>query len=313
MKFDPYRILGISPGADIEEIRRAFREKARRFHPDLGGQKELFLALKRSYEILQARHAPARLEIFKGRPQGDHYVLSFLDVTAREVAVGAAVTVVIPDKPVPCPHCGGSGQNPAGPKRKCLFCEGEGMIEFSGPERRLRIVCPRCGGKGEILVDICPKCRGKGELSGEKELELSLPLGPRPGDILYLPPGAGGEVAVFFELQVHPSGCINFEGERLVSRALIPFWRFALREKISIETLEGPEDLDLPADFQPGQTLVLPRRGPWRADGSREDLYVKIDVFFPSDFSPKARNKLKELAEFLEKEEKDAPSGRDRN
>ncbi|HHI97289.1 MAG TPA: hypothetical protein ENJ96_05490 [Thermodesulfatator atlanticus] len=98
-----------------------------------------------------------------------------------------------------------------------------------------------------------------------------------------------------------------------MSRALIPFWRFALREKISIETLEGPEDLDLPADFQPGQTLVLPRRGPWCADGSREDLYVKIDVFFPSDFSPKARNKLKELAEFLEKEEKDAPSGRDRN
>ena len=306
--FDPYRVLGIRPEADLEEIRRAFREKARKLHPDLGGEKELFLELKRSYELLCARHASNRLRIIKERPKGDNYVLSFLDVTAKELALGATVTVAIPGEPKTCPHCKGTGQNPAGRQKNCLFCGGRGVIEFSGPKRHLRIICPRCAGSGKVLIDVCPKCRGKGNLSGEKELSLKIPLGARPGDILYLPPQEEGEIDVFFEVQVHPSGALTFEGKRLVSLARVPFWRFALKEKVLIETLEGPEEIALPPDFQPGTTLKLPKRGAYRADGSRDDLWVKIEVFFPLDLSPPARKKLKELAQIMEKEGNDATS-----
>ncbi len=308
--FDPYRILGISPQANLEEIRRAFREKARQLHPDLGGKKELFLELKRSYEFLCERLAPNRLRILKERPRGDNYLLSFLDVTARELALGATVTVVVPGKTKTCSHCQGRGQNPSGRKETCLFCEGRGEIEFSGAKRHLRIVCPRCGGEGVIWVDICPHCRGRGEVSGERELVLKLPLGARPGDILHLPPQEEDEVDVFFELQVHPSGNLVFEGRQLVSRAEVPFWSFALGCPLKVETLEGYERVALPPRFQPGTFFTLPNRGAYREDGTREDLMVRVEVVFPLDLSPAARKKLEEFAEIMEKKEgQNASSG----
>ncbi len=307
--FDPYRILGISPEANLEEIRRAFREKARQLHPDLGGKKELFLELKRSYDFLCARLSPNRLRIFKERPRGDNYLLSFLDVTAKELALGATVTVVVPGKPKICPHCHGKGQNPSGRKEKCLLCEGQGEIEFLGAKRHLKIVCPRCGGRGKVFVDICPHCRGRGEISGERELILKLPLGARPGDILHLPPREENEVDIFFELQVHPSGNIVFEGRQLVSRVAVSFWNFALGRPLEVETLEGYEKIFLPPRFQPGTFFTLPNRGPYREDGSREDLLIKVEVVFPLDLPPTARKKLKEFAEIMEKEAQDATSG----
>ena len=307
--FDPYRILGISPEAKLEEIRRAFREKARQFHPDLGGKKELFLELKRSYEFLCERLSPSKLRILKERPQGGNYLLSFLDVTARELALGATVTVTVPAEERPCPYCKGRGHNPSGRKKTCLFCEGRGEIEFFGSQKHLKIVCPRCGGTGEILTDLCPHCRGRGEIAGERELSLKLPLGARPGDILYLPPQEEQEMDIYFELQVHPSGNLFFEGRKLLSRVVVPFWKFALGQSVEVETLEGWERIELPQEFQPGSLFRLPKRGPYQEDGTREDLLIRVEIIFPSDLPSKARKKLEEFAQIMEKEEEDAASG----
>jgi curved DNA-binding protein CbpA len=58
---DPYRTLGLSPGAPIDEIRRAYRRLAKANHPDSAGEAALprFLAIQAAYEMLVAGHGRA--------------------------------------------------------------------------------------------------------------------------------------------------------------------------------------------------------------------------------------------------------------
>ncbi len=299
--FDPYEVLGIKPEAGLAEIRRAFREKARLLHPDAGGEVERFLELKRSYELLCAKHSPNRLRLVRERPTGGNYFLTFLDVTVRELALGAMVTVVVPDQPVRCPRCGGRGLDPEGRKEVCPICAGGGRVVFDRARRRYEISCPRCGGEGFLLVDPCPTCRQRGELPREKEISLRLPLGARPGDLLYLPAHREGPaIDVYFELQVHNHEDLFFEGDQLVSLVKVPFWRAALGGVISINTLEGPEPIEIPRGLEPGYTLVLRHRGAYLEDGSREDLLVRFEIVFPQELPEEAENLLKRLVQIME-------------
>lgn len=301
--FDPYRVLGIEPEAGLEEIRRAFREKARRLHPDVGGEQERFLELKRSYEYLCARHQPSTLKLVSERPRTGNYFLTFLDVTVVELALGATVTVVVPDRPVTCPHCEGRRLDPAGRQETCPSCAGQGSITFSHP-KPLQFKCPHCAGEGILLLDPCPTCRGRGQLSSEKEMTIKIPWGALPGDLLYLPASSDGPmIDVYFELQVHPLPDLFFEEGRLVSLVKLPFWKAALGGKISVTTLEGKEEVEIPPGLEPQTTLVLPRRGRYLADGSREDLFLRLEVFFPKELPQEATRLLRQMAQILEKED----------
>ncbi|NPB09366.1 MAG: J domain-containing protein [Thermodesulfobacteria bacterium] len=302
--FDPYQVLGIKPEAGLAEIRRAFREKARLLHPDAGGEVERFLELKRSYEILCARHSPQRLRLVRERPSGGNYLLTFLDVTVRELALGATVTVVVPDRPLRCPRCQGRGVDPEGKRETCPSCAGEGRLAFDSRRRRYEIACPRCGGEGYLLVETCPTCRGRGELPQEKEMALRIPLGARPGDLLYLPAGPDGPVIdVYFELQVHNQEDLFFEEDRLVSLVQVPFWQAALGGKILINTLEGEEWIVIPRGLNQGFSMVLKQRGAYLEDGSREDLFVRFKIVFPEELPDEVERLLLKIAQIMEKKE----------
>lgn len=56
VKRDPYEVLGVRPDAPWEDIRDMYRVKARRVHPDRGGDKEAFQELTAAYEEIAARH-----------------------------------------------------------------------------------------------------------------------------------------------------------------------------------------------------------------------------------------------------------------
>lgn len=51
-----YRLLGISPSARWEEIERAYRQKAKIHHPDLGGDQDAMRALNEAYSLLKRVH-----------------------------------------------------------------------------------------------------------------------------------------------------------------------------------------------------------------------------------------------------------------
>ena len=52
---EAYETLGLEPGADLESVRRAFRERAKETHPDRGGDPEAFIRVREAYERLRER------------------------------------------------------------------------------------------------------------------------------------------------------------------------------------------------------------------------------------------------------------------
>lgn len=56
---DPYKILGINPGTSLKEIKKAFKDKAQRFHPDKGGTVTEWLKISNAYDtIIEKKHVP---------------------------------------------------------------------------------------------------------------------------------------------------------------------------------------------------------------------------------------------------------------
>ena len=60
-ELDPTRVLGVAPGASLEEIRDAYRSQSKKYHPDHGGDEWVFRMVARSYELLSRARVAGRL------------------------------------------------------------------------------------------------------------------------------------------------------------------------------------------------------------------------------------------------------------
>jgi len=294
-----FRILGLTPCAGWEEIRRAYRRRVKELHPDRGGDAESYLRLQEAYEELRRRYAQGqRVQVLRERPGHGDYFHSFVELTVREAALGTEKVVRVPEEPVPCSYCGGGGRDPCGPKVRCEVCGGRGLVLEEGPYRSL---CPRCRGEGEIRLSPCPQCRGRGEIRGEKEILLHIPPGVREGDLLFVPRSPGGPgIDVYLEVLLRREDGLYFEGEDLVLRVRVPFWKAALGGRLQVETLEGPEEIELPRGLPSGARLILNQRGPFKLDGRRGNLILQFEVWFPEDYPQRALKLLEEFYSLME-------------
>ena len=196
-KRDYYEVLGVSRSASVDEIKRAYRQMARKLHPDVNkepGAEDRFKELSEAYEVLsderkrqlydQFGHAAARqgaagMGGFEGFPFGDIGDLfeSFfgggaaarrgpqrgadlrvrLQLSFEEAVFGTEKELEIPRWET-CLICGGNGAEPGKPPQ----------------------VCPQCGGSGELRrvqqsvfgqfvnVMTCDRCRGEGHIVTHK-------------------------------------------------------------------------------------------------------------------------------------------------
>jgi curved DNA-binding protein CbpA len=74
------RILGLSPGASEDEVKRAYRRLARQHHPDVGGDEEAFVRIQQAYDLLAGPAAGAHHDTGRGPAAG-------ADVEARLAAL----------------------------------------------------------------------------------------------------------------------------------------------------------------------------------------------------------------------------------
>ena len=74
MAKDYYQILGISKEASTEEIRKAYRKLAHKYHPDKGGDEKKFKEINEAYQILSNKEKKAQYDefgqVFEGMPGG---------------------------------------------------------------------------------------------------------------------------------------------------------------------------------------------------------------------------------------------------
>jgi molecular chaperone DnaJ len=164
--------------------------------------------------------------------------------------------------------------------------------------------CPRCGGLGQVITTPCASCRGEGRVTVDKTYTVDVPAGVVDGSTLRLTrrgaagPRGGAPGDLYVHLRVRPHDRYHRDDDDLVTEVSISIAQAALGTTISLATLDGDEDLAVPAGTQPGHQFVLRGRGVPRLHGrGRGDLHAVVRVEVPTKLSSDEAQLLRTFAE----------------
>lgn len=332
---DFYNILGVGRDATPDDIKRAYRHLARRWHPDHNqepGADSRFKDITEAYRILSDPDERARydrlgpLYTHDGRPPRpedlNEVVNSVLgglfrrrnrepgedlrytiSITLEEVARGVEKEIVVPRR-VRCRTCGGVGARPGDGKQTCTVCRGSGRA--TGP-RLFRTECYHCEGRGYTIAHACTTCSGAGSTSLDDTLRVKVPAGVATGQKLKLankgnaPRGGGPEGDLYVIVNVADHPLFRRRGEDVVVELPLTFSELALGADVEVPTLEGTTTIRVPAGSPPGKVLRLAGRGLPRVGRSeRGDLHLQIVLEIPEDIDDAQRQALAEWARTLQ-------------
>ncbi|MDJ0525650.1 MAG: molecular chaperone DnaJ [Microcystis sp. M53599_WE4] len=352
MPTDYYEILGVSRDAGKEDIKRAYRRLARKYHPDVNkepGAEEHFKEINRAYEILSEPETRNRYDRFgeagvsggaagfdpdnmggfadifetifsgfggmggqatarrrTGPTRGEDLRLDFR-LKFREAVFGGEKEIRIRHLET-CQTCKGSGARPGTSSRTCTTCSGTGQVRRAtrtpfGTFAQVS-VCPTCDGAGEVIEEKCDVCGGSGRRQETKKLKITIPAGvdngmklrvAREGDA-GLKGGPPGDLFVY--LTVENDGEFQREGNDIKSDITISYIQAILGCTIKVNTVDGQEDLTIPAGTQPNTVLILENKGVPKLGNpvSRGDHRITVKISIPTRVTGEERELLEKLA-----------------
>ncbi|HWB13669.1 MAG TPA: molecular chaperone DnaJ [Pirellulales bacterium] len=203
-----------------------------------------------------------------------------------------------------CDECRGSGAKPGSKPEACRYCGGQGQVIQTTGIFRVQTTCPACRGAGSTIKDPCPACRGEGQIRRRLEREVRIPPGVDNDTRLRLggegnqsaEGGTPGDCYCFVTVKEHP--LFHREGQHLVCQVPLTYSQAALGANIDVPTLNGREELAIPAGTQPGDVFRLRGRGmPDARQRSMGDLLVQVSLEVPKTLTPRQEELLRELAE----------------
>jgi len=301
---DYYKILGVSRDATQEEIRRAYRKLARKYHPDINKDpeaQEKFKEINEAYEVLSDPEKRKKYDEllnagwthgqeFRPPPDWDFHI-EF-----------------------------------EGPFRKTYYWTAKGDfsdffetlfgkrrifedIGFTMPKRGedyevpLRITLEEAyrGGIKKVKVKI-PKRLQDGRITlEERQYQVRIPPGILPGQKIRLA-GQGGEgIAggergdLYLKIEIEPHPKFRLRGKDLYMDLPLTPWEAALGAKIIVDTLSGPISINVPAGVQSGQKLRIKGKGMPDPKGEPGDLYAVIKIMVPKRLNERERKLMEEL------------------
>ena len=207
-----------------------------------------------------------------------------------------------------CTTCKGSGAKAGSGPTTCGTCSGAGQVRRAtrtpfGSFTQVA-ACPTCEGTGEVIADPCNACGGQGLQQVRKKLRINIPAGVDTGTRLRVSNegnagqrgGPAGDLYVFLTVQPHPQ--LRRDGITIHSEVTVNYLQAILGDKIEVETVDGPQALDLPAGTQPGAVLNLTGKGVPKLGNpvARGNHLITIKVQLPTKLNGEERNLLEDLA-----------------
>ncbi len=320
---DYYNILGVERSASADEVKKAYRKLARRWHPDHNGTDEAagrFKDIAEAYRVLSDAERRARYDRLgplyteDGRPPRPEEVNEVvgtmlgnlfrwrsaergedlrytISVTLEDVATGGEREIHVPRR-IRCRTCTGAGAE-TNARARCDVCAGSGKATGS---RLFRTSCYHCSGRGWVPTAPCPACRGEGRVSLEDVLRVKVPAGVGTGQKLKLaakgnaPRGEGAEGDLFVIVNVADHALFRRRGDDVVIDLPVTFSELALGGELVVPTLEGSTAIRIPAGSPPGKVLRLSGRGlPALGGGARGDLHFQLALEVPEGLDPSMR------------------------
>jgi molecular chaperone DnaJ len=255
-----------------------------------------------------------------GPAQGGDVAVA-VEITLEQAAAGASVEVEyeLIDR---CEHCHGNGAEPGTPISTCSRCEGQGqlrMVSRTAFGQLVRTqVCDVCGGDGKVPEQPCMECRGRGRTATTRTLDVDIPAGIADEQrIRVTGRGHAGEHGgpagdLYVLVRVAEDERFVRDGNDLISVIDLPAPQAALGTTVTVATLQGDEDVDVPAGTQPGTVISLRGRGmPSLRRGRGGDQRVVINVVIPRNLTAEQRRMLEEFGGTLTDRNLAAGDGRD--
>ncbi|CAL9010641.1 unnamed protein product [Prunus brigantina] len=207
-----------------------------------------------------------------------------------------------------CEVCTGTGGKIGSKMRICSTCGGRGQVMRTeqtpfGLFSQVS-VCPNCGGDGEVISEYCRKCSGEGRVRVKKNIKVKVPPGVSTGSILRVAregdagPRGGPPGDLYVYLDVEEIEGIQRDGINLSSTVSICYLDAILGAVVKVNTVEGIATLQIPPGTQPGDILVLAKKGAPKLNkpSIRGDHIFTIKVTIPNRISANERELLEELA-----------------
>jgi len=299
---DYYQVLGVPRDATADQIKKAFRQAARRYHPDVSKEPN---AASRMSEINEA-HAvlsnPERRAAYdavgQGRREGEAFTpppdwdagfefsgRGFEGAESGEFSDFFTELFGHLNGAAGRAHGHGAGRRGNDHHAKILL---DLEDAWRGATRQLSLRVPQLGADGRVAL-------------AERTLEVKIPAGVRPGQLIRLAGqgayGAGGHAAgdLFLEVHFKPHAQFQVEGANVLAELPLSPWEAALGAVVPVALPDGSVlKVRVPAGAQPGRTLRVAGRGlPGRHPG---DLELRLRVVLPSAYDPRARALYERMA-----------------
>ena len=252
----------------------------------------------------------------RGGPQRGSDLRYDLEITFEESATGAETTIQIPREET-CETCKGSGAAAGTQAETCSQCRGSGQLRYQQGFLTVARPCANCRGTGKTIAKPCQSCRGAGRIGRERKLTVKIPAGIATGQRLRLygegehgsAGGPPGDLYVVVHVQEH--AFFHREEDDLYCELPISFPTLALGGHVKVPTLDGQEDLSIPAGTQGGARFKVRGKGMPNVSGrGHGDLHVITRVAVPRKLSKDQKQLLEDLARTM-REEKGATDDAD--
>lgn len=298
MKYkDYYSILGLERTATTEEIKKAYRKLARKYHPDVSKEanaEEKFKEVSEAYETLKDSEKRAAYDQLGSHQSGQEFrpppdwgkqyggtPFSFDDIDLSDLFAGLT-----------------SGRHRTRQQNSNIPVPGHDYevtahitLEdvYQGTIVNLNINVPEYNENGHLH-------------RVSRALKTRIPKGVVDGQRLRLP-GKGGKGFnggrngdLYLNIALHPHSLFRASGHDLYLDLPVTPWEAVLGAAVEVPTLGGPVRLKVPPGTHAGQKLRLPKRGLPKPHDGEGDLFAIVQIVVPTVLSERERTIFKELA-----------------
>ncbi|XP_020233367.1 chaperone protein dnaJ GFA2, mitochondrial isoform X2 [Cajanus cajan] len=330
---DYYDVLGVSKNASSSEIKKAYYGLAKKLHPDTNKDdpeaEKKFQEVSIAYEIGHDGFVNQQSSGFGGNSGfnpfeqifrdhdfvksffhqniGGEDVKTFVELSFMEAVRGCTKTITFQTE-VLCNTCGGSGVPPGTRPETCKRCKGSGVIFVQNGIFRMESTCGTCKGTGKIVSNFCKSCKGAKVIKGTKSVKLDVMAGIDNNETIKIYRSGGADPDgdnpgdLYVTMKVREDPVFRREGSDIHVDAVLSITQAILGGTIQVPTLTGDVVLKVRPGTQPGQKVVLKKKGiKTKNSYTFGDQYVHFNVSIPNNLTERQR----ELIEEFTKEEQD--------
>jgi len=202
----------------------------------------------------------------------------------------------------PCDDCNGTGSSD-GKKSTCNECGGKGQVFYRQGFMTYSQTCSSCGGKGSIIENPCSSCNAKGYSEESDTVKIDIPEGIDNGNRIRVARRGnidenGEQGDLYIQTTVGEDEHFVRHNDDIYIEVPLFFTQVALGDTLTIPTLRGETELDLPMGAQDKQQFIFKREGVKNVHtGELGNMIAQIRIKYPKKLTTEQRETLTKLQE----------------